>query len=188
MATGAGDTDKQQLNQYNNWENSTLPQVQSDIGNYNSNVNATLAAGNPYQSRSYLQNQNLQTSGAMDSANTRENQQLRDTARRAGTNTAAIAGTEAESARAGQRDLTQYNAQRDTSNEDKWLQEQQGLLKDQLAGANSEAGVFGTEVGAANNALSNYTSAENAEDQLWASLGGAAATGAGVGAGIAMHG
>lgn len=188
MATGASSTDKNELNQYNTAEQGTLGNYGSDIGSYMSNVNSTLRAGNPYQSKSYLTNQNLETSGAMNSENTALGGKLRDTARRAGTNTAAIAGTEAEAARQGQRDVTQYNAARDTANEDKWVQEQQGLMRDQLAGAQSEAGVYGTQVGGANNALSNYTSAENAEDQMWAGLGEAALTGAGTGAGLAARG
>lgn len=186
MASGASDTDKAQLNRYNDFENSTLSAYNSDIGSYMSNVNAALRSGNPYQSKSYLENQNLQTSGAMNAENAREGQQLRDAARRSGTNTAALAATTASSARQGQRDLTQYNAGRDTANEDKWLQEQQGLLRDQAEGANSEAGVLGTETGGANNALSNYTSAQNAQDQMWAQLGSAAMTGAGAGLGGAF--
>lgn len=185
MSSGASGTDKNELNQYNGWEQNTLGQYNSDAGSYMSNVNSTLAAGNPFQSQPYLENQNIATSGAMNSANTTEQQQLRDAARRSGTNTAALASTIADSARQGQRDLTQYNATAANQNEDKWLQVQQGLLGDQLAGANSEAGVLSTETGGANNAVSNYTNAEDAEDQMWGQLGSAAMMGAGTGAGIA---
>ncbi|HEY1808843.1 MAG TPA: hypothetical protein VGG42_09790 [Acidobacteriaceae bacterium] len=188
MATGASDTDKDQLNMYNGVESGALGNYNSDIGSYNSNINSTLAAGNPYASQPYLENQNIATSGAMNAANTREGQQLRDTTRRAGTNTAAIAGTIADSARTGQRDLTQYNATQANENEDKWLNEQQGLFRDQLAGANSEAGVYGTAVGGANNATSNYTSAENAQDEMWGQIISAGEAGAGAGAGAAFHG
>lgn len=188
MASGATGTDKNQLNQDNQWASNSLGAYNSDIGNYNSNVNATLGAGNPFASKPYMENQNIATSAAMNSANTRENQQLRDSAKRAGTNTAAIAGTEAESARQGQRDLTAYNATQANQNEDRWLQERDGLLRDQLAGAQSQAGVYGTQMGGANNALNAYTSATNAEDQMWAGLGEAALMGAGTGAGLAAHG
>jgi hypothetical protein len=181
MSSGGHSTQQGQLNQDNNWAKGTLGQYNSGIGSYMSNVNADLAAGNPYQSKAYLQNQNLQTSGAMNSANTREGQQLRDTARRAGTNTAALGNTMASSAREGQRDLTQYNAQRDTGNEDKWLQYKSGLERGQLAGAGSEAGVFGTEMGGANNSLNALTSRENNVDDMWANLGTGAMQGAGAG-------
>jgi hypothetical protein len=188
MSSGAAGTDQNELNQYNAAEAPTLGQYNSDIGSYTSNVNSTLAAGNPFATQQYLQNQNVATSGAMNSANTKETQQLRDSARRSGTNTAAIAGTQAASARQGQMDLTNYNATQANQNEDKWLQEQQGLFKDQLAGAQSEEGLYSTQVGGASNALSNYTSADDAEEQMWGQLASGAATGAGVGAGIAAHG
>jgi hypothetical protein len=181
MGSGSTDTQRNQLNQDNNWASGALSSYNSDIGNYNSNVNATLAAGNPYQSKQYLQNQNLQTSGAMDSANTREQQQLRDNAARTGTNTASIGDTIASSARQGQRDLTNYNATRDTMNQDKWLQEQQQLYGDQLAGANSQAGVYSTAMGGANNSLNNLTQRQDSVDNMWAGLGTSAMSGLGSG-------
>ncbi len=69
---------------YTNWQNTSLSNYNNDIGSYMSNVNSQLAAGNPYQSKSYLTNQNLQTSGAMNSTNDAAQQQLRDTALRTG--------------------------------------------------------------------------------------------------------
>jgi hypothetical protein len=172
MSTGGHATQQGQLNQDNQWAGSALNSYNNQIGDFNSNVNSTLAAGNPYQSKQYLTNQNLETSGAMNSANTREGQQLRDSARRSGTNTAALADTMQSSARQGQRDLTQYNAARDNQNEDRWLQQQQGLMKDQLEGANSQAGVYGTSMGGANNSLNALTNREDSVDQMWGSLAG----------------
>jgi hypothetical protein len=185
MATGSHNTQDAQLNQDNQWASGSLGQFNNGIGSYMSNVNSTLSAGNPYQSKQYLQKQNVMTSGAMNSANTKERQQLRDTTRRAGGNTAAIANTIASSARQGQRDLTDYNATRDTSNEDRWLQERDGLMRGQLAGAEASGGVFGTEMGGANNALNNITSRQNEADQMWSEFGGKAigAAGAGLAAG-----
>jgi hypothetical protein len=183
MSTGGHATQSNQLNQDNDWAKSSLTNYNNDIGSYMSNVNAALGAGNPYESTAYKTNQNLETSGAMNSANTRAAQQLRDTARRSGTNTAAIANTIASTNRQGQRDLTQYNAGRDTANQDKWLQERDNLMRDQLNGAQSEAGVFGTSMGGANNSLNDITQRQNSADELWGNLAKAAASGAGVAAG-----
>lgn len=177
MATGNHDAQTNQLNQDNQWAGSSLNRYNSAIDTYNSNVNAAIGAGNPYKSQDYLTNQNLMTSSAMNAGNTRGTQELRDTARRTGTNTAALAKTISSNAREGQRDLTNYNATRDTANEDKWLNERDNLMRDQLAGANSEAGVYGTSMGGANNALGDLTSRQNAEDAMWSNM-----IGAGVGA------
>jgi hypothetical protein len=181
MSTGGHSTQQGELNQDNNYAKGALGTYNSDIGSYTSNVNAALGAGNPYQSKPFLTNQNLQTSGAMNSANTREGQQLRDTARRAGTNTAALGSTIASSARQGQRDLTDYTAGRDNANEDKWLQQRDNLMRDQLNGAQSEAGVFGTAMGGANNSLNALTNRENNADDMWAGLDTAAMQGTGAG-------
>lgn len=166
--------------QYTNWENTSANNYQSDINNFNSNVNSQIAQGNPYQSKAYLQNQNLMTSGAANSANTKANQQVRDTALRTGSNTAAVAATQAENARAGQRQVTDYNATRDTANLDKWEQDQQQLNQDQLAGANSEAGMFGTATSGGSAALGDLTSIQAQQNALWqAGIGAVGAAGAG---------
>lgn len=165
--------------QYTNWENTSANNYQSDINNFNSNVNSQIAQGNPYQSKAYLQNQNLMTSGAANAANTKANQQVRDTALRTGSNTAAVAATQAENARAGQRQVTDYNATRDTANLDKWEADQQDLTKDQLAGANSEAGMFGTTTAARDSALGDLTTIQGQQDALWqAGIGAAGKAGA----------
>lgn len=164
---------------YTNWEKTSANNYQNDIGNFNSNVNGQIAAGNPYQSKQYKQDQNLMTSGAMNSANTKANQQVRDTALRTGSNTAAVAATQAENARAGQRQVTDYNATRDTANLDKWEQDQQELTKDQLAGANSEASMFGSNVAGRSNSLTNLTDIQKQQDELWqAGIGAVGAGGA----------
>jgi hypothetical protein len=166
--------------QYTNWENTAANNYQSDINNFNSNVNSKIAQGNPYQSKQYLQNQNLMTSGAMNSANTKANQQVRDTALRTGSNTAAVAATQAENARAGQRQVTDYNATRDTANTEKWEQEQQQLRSEQLQGANSEAGMFGTATSGRDASLSDLTSIQGQQNALWqAGIGAVGAAGAG---------
>ena len=143
----------------------TLGNYQGTENEYLSNVNAALAQGNPYQSKDYLTQQNIATSGAMNSQNDAAQQQEQATVARTGTNSAALPAEIADQARAGQRQLTDYNATRDTENEDKWLQQQDKLLNDQQAGANSEAGVYGTTQGAASSALGDYTSAANADQQ-----------------------
>jgi hypothetical protein len=184
MAKAADQANTDANSDYSNWEKTALGNYNNDMSSYTSNVNSTLAAGNPYQSKSYLTNQNLETSGAMDAANTAAAGAARDTALRTGTNTAAVAAQNAENARAGQRDLTTYNASRDTQNEDKWLTDQQQLYGDQLAGANSEAGIYGTDVSGRSNSLGNLTSLQNSEDQMWAGIAGSA-LGAGGAAGAA---
>ncbi|HEV2709140.1 MAG TPA: hypothetical protein VGU67_02905 [Edaphobacter sp.] len=166
-------------NQYTNWENTAANNYQGDINNYNSNVNSQIAQGNPYQSKAYIQNQNLMTSGAANSANTAANAATRDTALRTGENTASVAAQAAENGRNSARTITDYNATRDTSNTDKWEQDQQNLNRDQLAGADSEAGMFGTTTGARNAALGDLTNIQDSQDALWQA--GIGAVGAGVG-------
>ncbi len=185
MAKAATQANTDANNDYSGWEQSALSNYNNDMGNYMSNVNGAIAEGNPYLSKSYLTNQNIQTSGAMNSAKTAAAQETRDAALRTGTNTAAVQASRDANAQALARQQTQYNAQRDTENEDKWLQLQNQLRGQQLAGANSEAGVYGTSTSGRGNALSNLQSGQNAEDQLWASgiqglasAGGAAMTAA----------
>lgn len=136
-----------------------------DIGTYLSNVNSALSAGNPFESKDYLTQQNLDTSGAMNSANTAAQQQEQGTVARTGTNSAALASDVAENARAGQRDLTQYNAGRNTSNENTWLNQQDKLLGDQAQGASEEAGLYGTSVGAQDSTLNTAQQGEDAQTQ-----------------------
>lgn len=181
MAKAATQANNDANSNYTDWEKTALGNYNNDIGGYMSNVNSTIAAGNPYQSKSYLQNQNIQTSGAMNAGNTKATQQLRDTALRTGTNTAAVAGQVAENARAGQRDLTTYNATRDTQNQDKWLAEQNQLRQQQLEGANSEAQVYGTSTTGRSDSLNNLTSLANNTSDNWTKLGTAAIGGAGTG-------
>lgn len=139
--------------------------AQGDIGNYMSNVNSALAAGNPFESKDYLTQQNLDTSGAMNSANTAAQQQEQGTVARTGTNSAALASDVAENARAGQRDLTQYNAGRNTSNENTWLNQQDKLLGDQAQGASEEAGLYSTSLGGQNSTLSTAQTGADAQEK-----------------------
>jgi hypothetical protein len=182
MSSGSSSTQKGQLNQDNAWAGSSLDKYNSGISDYGSNVNATLGAGNPYESKQFLTNQNLQTSGAMNSANTRQQQQMRDVVSRTGTNTAGVGESLASSARQGQRDMTQFNATRDNQNQDKWLQQQQQLYGDQLAGANSQAGVYGQQMSGASNALNNVTQRQDAQDQMWGGIAQSAVGAAGAAA------
>lgn len=140
--------------------------AQGDIGNYLSNVNSALAAGNPFESKDYLTQQNLATSGAMHSTNDAADQALQQTAARTGTNTAALAGEEGDVARTGQRDLTNYNAARDTANEGTWLNQQDKLLGDEGTGAGEEGNLYATGAGAQAKNLSSYTTGADAYNQL----------------------
>ena len=158
-------TDQAAYNKNAGNADTTLGNYQGTENEYLSNVNSALAAGNPYQSKDYLTQQNIATSGAMNSQNDAAQQAEQATVARTGTNSAALPAEIAAQARAGQRQMTDYNATRDTQNEDKWLGQRQQLLGDQQAGANSEAGVYGTTQGGANSALGDYTSAANADQQ-----------------------
>lgn len=183
MSNDATGADKAAADQNGADAQKTLGDANSGIADYMSNVNSRLAAGNPYESEDYLKKQNLETSGAMNSEKGALDEELGSTVARTGTNSAAIAATEADAARQGQRDLTGYNAGRDTANTDKWEQEKEGLTRDQLAGADAEGKLYGTATGAQSSNLNAYTTAEDAQDQMWAQLGEAAMTGAGAGLG-----
>jgi hypothetical protein len=174
MTQDASDPDKAAANQSSAEGTQSFNAAQGDIGDYLSNVNSAIAAGNPYESKDYLTQQNLATSGAMHSEDDAAKEALQRTAASSGTNTAALANEEAETARAGQRDLTNYNATRDTQNEQAWQGERQGLLQDQNAGAQDEAGLYGTATSGRDSALSSLTSADDAENAMWSGLAGKA--------------
>jgi len=157
--------------------------AQGDIGSYLSNVNSAIAAGNPYESKDYLTEQNLATSGAMNSENDAAKQQEQQTVARTGTNSAALANTVSENARAGQRDLTQYNAQRDTQNEQSWLNQQDKLLSDQAQGAGEEGSLYATGTSGQDSTLSTAQQGEDAQTQADNGMidAGIGAAGAGLG-------
>lgn len=144
---------------------SSFGAASGDIGTYLSNVNSQFSAGNPFESKDYLSKQNLETSGAMNSANDAEKAALGQTVARTGTNSAALANTVASSAREGQRDLTQYNAGRDTSNENTWLNQQDKLLGDEATGASEESGIYSTSLGGQNSTLGTAQQGEDAQTQ-----------------------
>jgi hypothetical protein len=180
MACGsASSADSAANNQYQQWEKSALSNYNTAMSGYNNNLSTMEGQGNPYTSKSFLTNQNLLTSGAMNANNMKAKQQLQDTALRTGENTAAINDTIADSARQGQRTMDQYNAQAANDNEDKYLQYEQGLLHDRLAGADSEAGILGTTTQGSDAALGDLTNADDAEMGMWGQIIGGAAAGAG---------
>ena len=162
--------------------------AQGDIDNYLSNVNSALSAGNPFESKDYLTQQNLDTSGAMNAENDAAKQALGSTVARTGTNSAALANTVAAGARQGQRDLTQYNAGRDTANENTCLGQQDKLLGDQAQGASEEAGLYGTSLSGQNSTLNTAQEGEDAQTQADNGMIDAAMTGAGSAAGGIFHG
>ncbi len=168
------------------WQNQALDGYNTGVGSYMSNVNAQLAAGNPYQTKQYLQNQNLLTSAAANAANTQAQGALKESALRTGENTASNAATIASNSRGIARDLTAYQANRDTQNDAMWQQQKQQLLGDQLAGANSEANVFGTATGAQSSALGDLTSLQNSQDAMWGNIAGSAIGAAGTGGAAAI--
>lgn len=163
------------------WEQSGVGSYNADLGSYMSNVNSALAAGNPYQSTAYKTSQNLETSGAMNSANTAAKQAVRGAALRTGQNAAATNAQISENALASQRLQDTYNASRDTANDQAWEQEKQGLMGQQLAGANSQAAANANYGQQRSSATQGLLQQQQAEDEMWAKLGETAMTGAGTG-------
>lgn len=180
MACGsASGADSAANGQYQAWEKAALNNYNNSMAGYNDSLDAMSAGGDPYTSKSFLTNQNILTSGAMHANNMKAKQQMQDTALRTGDNTAAINDTIAENARSGQRLQDQYNAQAANDNEDKYLQYEQALLRDRLAGADSEAGLFSTDTSGRDAALADLTNADDAEMGMWGNIIGGAAAGAG---------
>lgn len=188
MTQDASDQDKAAANTSTEEGAQSFGAASGDIGDYMSNVNSALAAGNPFESKDYLTQQNLETSGALHSEDDAAKEALEQGVAHTGTNTAAIANTEAAAARTGQRDLTQYDAGRDTQNENTWLTQQDKLLNDENAGAEDEAGLYGTATSGRDSALSSLTTADDAENQMWAGLGEGAMSGLASGLGSAFGG
>lgn len=159
---------------------SAFGKAQGGIDSYLSNVNSALAAGNPFEAKDYLTQQNLATSGAMNSQNTAAQQQEQSNVARTGTNSAAVANDIANNARTGQRDLTNYNANRDTQNENTWLNQQQQLFGDQARGNSEEAGLYGTALGGQNSTLGTAQTGEDQQGQEYNSMISAGIGAAGV--------
>jgi hypothetical protein len=87
------------------------------------------------------------------------------TVARTGTNSAALPAEIAEEQRTGQRDLTQYNAGRNTENEGKWLQQQDTLLGDQARGAGEEENLYSTSSGNQSRDLGTAQEGEDVQEQ-----------------------
>ena len=100
----------------------------------------------------------------MNSANDAEKAALGQTVAKTGTNSAALANTVASSARKGQRDLTQYNAGRDTANENTWLNQQDKLLGDEATGSSQEAGLYGTSISGQDSTLGTAQEGEDEQE------------------------
>lgn len=163
------------------WEKSGIGSYNADLGSYMSNVNSALAAGNPYQSTAYKTSQNLETSGAMNSADTAAKAATRGAALRTGQNAAASNAQISENALASQRLQDTYNASRDTANAQTWEGEKQNLLQDQLGGAQSQASANANYGQQRSSATSGLLQQQQAEDEMWANLGSTAMKSAGAG-------
>jgi len=163
------------------WENTGVGNYNADLGGYMSNVNAALHAGNPYQTTAYKTAQNLETSGAMNAADTAAKTATRGAALRTGLNAAAVNPAISENALAAQRTQDTYNATRDTANDQAWEQEKEALMRDQLAGADSQARANAIYAGQRSNATQGLLQQQEEEDQMWAGLGETAMKGAGAG-------
>lgn len=181
MARLADNQAEDASNQYSQYAKSALNNYNSEVSAANNDV-SSLEGSNPYTSKSYLTNQNIQTSAAMNANNTAAKQQLNDAALRTGTNTAALGRTVASNARAGQRTMDQYNANQSNENTDKYLQLQQGLIGDRTNLANSQAGMYGSSAGQQTAANGQLVSLQQSEDQMWGNMVAGVAAGAGAAA------
>lgn len=151
--------------QNSDWETSAINNWQAQSGAASSNINATLAAGNPYATTAYKTSQNLETSGAAhatDDAATEANTQA---AQRTGQNAAAVPAQSAQNARNAQQSIDSYDAARDTSNDQAWEGEKQNLLGDQVNLSGQAGSVAGSAAGATNTANSNLETAQQADNQ-----------------------
>lgn len=184
MGAGAGPSTHQDdaaIKSAGDWEDNAINQWQQQYGTATSNVNATLAAGNPYQSKDYKTNQNLETSGAMHSTNDAATEANNEAALRTGQNGAVGPAASAQNARNAQQTLDTYNAGRDTANEHAWQGEKAGLLGEEGSLAGQAGSVAGAAAGARNTGDENLTRAQqynNLDDWKWINYGTGAAAGA----------
>jgi hypothetical protein len=164
--------------QYAGASTSALNNANADAAKGNADI-SSLEASNPYTSKSYIQNQNLQTSAAMNSQDMAAKQQLDGAALRTGTNTAALGRTIASNDAAGQRSMDAYNAGTATQNVDKTTALQQGLIQDRNAQAGTQAGLYGTSANGQNNAETQLTNLQGQNTAMWGNIIGGAAGAAG---------
>jgi hypothetical protein len=182
MGGDAGtDAAKSENSDATDWENTGVGSYNADLGSYMSNVNSALAAGNPYQTTAYKTAQNLETSGAANSEDTAAKTATRGAALRTGLNSAAVNAQDSENRLAQTRNIDSFNATRDTANDQAWEQERQGLMGQQLAGANSQAAADAAYGQQRSSATSGLLTQQEEEDQMWAGLGETAMKGAGAG-------
>lgn len=162
----------------------------ADIGKYNANE-ATLASGrnvgaDPFQSTSYLANQNKLQS---ESLNTSADSAKAAMARRS----LATGGINGSQAILGQRDIglqtgrlaDTLSAERAAGDYKSNLAYQQYLAQAPLNAAAANQGMYSTATGGQGNALNNLTQLSGQQYGFWGGLAGAAMQGAGTGAGLA---
>lgn len=183
MGVGAGPSthqDENAINQASTWETDALNNYTTQSGAAASNVNASLAAGNPYQTKEYKTNQNLETSAAMHSTSDAADEANKQAVARTGQNAAAVPAQSAQNQRNAQQTMDKYNAGRDTANEQAWQGEKGQLLGDQIQLSGQAAGATAAAAGARNTADSNLTSAQqynNLDDWKWINYGTKAVAG-----------
>lgn len=179
MARAADQNAQDANNMYKGYATGAVTNYNADQGKANADINSLEGEGDPYKSKDYLQNQNILTSGAMNSTNTAAKTQLNDTALRTGTNTASLGRTIASNARAGQRTMDDYNATTATGNVDKSVALQQGLIGARQGAANSEAGVFNSSSGRQVDSNGQLVQLNGQNQQMWGNIIGGVAGGAG---------
>jgi hypothetical protein len=178
MARAADAAAQSANDQYSGYAKTALTNANASAAAGNDDI-STLEGNDPYTSKSFITNQNLLTSGAMNSQNTAAKQQLNDAALRTGTNTAALGRTIASNDRAGQRTMDQYNAQTAVNNTDKDVQLKQGLIQDRNAAAQTQAGIYSTSAGGQGTAEGNLTTLNGQNQQMWGNIIGGVAGGVG---------
>lgn len=177
MGAGAGPSTHQDdaaIKSAGDWEDSAINQWQQQYGTATSNVNATLAAGSPYQTQQYKTNQNLETSAAMHATGDAATEQNREAALRTGQNAAAVPAQSGINQRNAQQEMDRYNAARDTSNEQAWQGEKTQLLGEEGNLAGQAGSVAGAAAGARNSADENLERAQqanNEDDWKWINYG-----------------
>lgn len=153
---------------------------QSQIGEYNTALNKLKAQGNPWANPTYLQNENVLTSGAAGSADSAAKQQIADAVKASGgQNSAAYGATVADLSRNRAQQQTQATAGQYSNDYNNWIQYQQWLQNATLAPTGAEGAAFGTASSGNIGAINAQNTANQIGDQLWGSVIGGVTGGLG---------
>ena len=175
-------TAKNQMGTFNSQGGQAFGGAQSDLGQYNKNLQ-TLEAGknvgaNPFQSTAYLSNVNkLQSEGLNTAADSGKANLQRWSRATGGLNSAQVPLAMRDQTLQTGRLADTLSAERAASDYKSNLAWQQYLTGAPLAGAQIQSGIYGTATGGAGNALNNYTTSQNDVYDNLTKLGQAAISG-----------